>query len=104
MPDDVKGSPDDLPEWVRKEVDDWVQRLIDDRQIDKLEDGYYYFFPQGSGALSADQLLVLSIKLDEMNAEWDATVAKALAALPPAPISMEGFELTEPPAQSPAAS
>lgn len=49
-----------------------ISRINDD--LLKLEDGYVYYFPKTTGALSSHNLRQIADILDEKNAEWDAIV------------------------------
>lgn len=45
----------------------------------KLEDGYWYYWPEGmSGCFSSENLRDIADRLDEKNYEWDREVEAAL--------------------------
>ena len=39
-----------------------------------LEDGYVYYWPRAAGALSADELRMISYILDDKNIKWNTQV------------------------------
>lgn len=47
------------------------------KDIDKLDDGYFYFF-NDSGAITAAQLREIADELDRRNADWDKQVKQGL--------------------------
>ena len=42
-----------------------------DNEFVMLEDGFYYYWPKGQGAIPAYQLRLLADELDERNKEWN---------------------------------
>jgi hypothetical protein len=45
-----------------------------ENDIDKLEDGYYYYFPDSAGGMSSNLLRLIADKLDAMNFEHDLQI------------------------------
>lgn len=42
-----------------------------DNEFVMLEDGFYYYWPKGKGAIPAYQLRLLADELDKRNKEWN---------------------------------
>ena len=47
-------------------------------EFGQLEDGYWYYFPSKTGALSAQVLKAIATELDIRNYTWDAQVKRDL--------------------------
>jgi len=47
------------------------ERWTLENEIVTLEDGFKYYWPAGSGALSAHNLREMADYLDELNKDWD---------------------------------
>lgn len=48
-------------------------------EFDQLDDGYWYYFPSKTGALSAQVLRAVAIELDIRNYAWDNQVKSDLS-------------------------
>lgn len=57
-----------------------VQKADERGNFVQAEDGFWYYFPTGSGFLSAWDLRVLARELDRRNAEWQAIIDNDPAA------------------------
>lgn len=64
--------------------DDYKHRVItmcDERdEIDRLDDGYQYYFPSGHGALSSVDLRIIADELDRRNKDWEEQVERDLSS------------------------
>lgn len=51
-------------------------------EFDRLEDGFYYWFPSGSGGVSEDQLRLIADELARINRAWQKQIDRDLGPPP----------------------
>lgn len=52
------------------EVSKFLEKVAERGEFHTLEDGFFYYWPSQTGAISAEQLRAIADHLDKLNSEW----------------------------------
>jgi hypothetical protein len=52
------------------------------KEIEPLEDGFFYYFPDKAGGLSSHVLRLIADELDKKNESWERQIAEYFATHP----------------------
>lgn len=65
---------------MSNENEKYKARLLEvtESQLIQEVDGFYYYFPQDGGFISADGLRIIADKLDRRNKDWNEYINKYL--------------------------
>lgn len=60
--------------------EEYAERLLEvvDKELLQEVDGFYYYFPSGTGMLTSHGLRIIADELDKRNADWNEQINKYL--------------------------